>query len=204
MNHIITISREFGSGGRELGKRLAEALNIAYYDKEIVAALAQESGLAEQYIEGISEKGISFYYPITYANTMMMSTDMFQSRTQLFVKQNELLKSLADKSDCVIVGRAADVILEDYDPLRIFVYADMDSKIKRCKEREEGEVKSDKEYMKKIKEVDKGRTKYRDILSDTKWGDRKANDLMINTSNLEIKSLIPTIVAYQEAYFKNR
>ncbi|MBB5183094.1 AAA family ATPase [Catenisphaera adipataccumulans] len=201
MNRIITISRELGSGGRELGKRLAEALDIAYYDKEIVEALAQKSGLAEEYLEGISEKRISFYYPITYSNSFSLEPIRYQNN--IMAQQNEIIKELAEKSDCVIVGRAADVILADYHPLRIFVYAEMAARIERCRRRDHGHERTDWEYKKFIKATDRNRSHYRDLIGDREWGNPLTCDLMVNTTNISIKSIIPGLVAYQEGYFQS-
>ena len=94
MNRIITIGREFGSGGRELGLRLSQRLGIAYYDQEIISEISRRTELSEQYV-----------------------------------------KKMAEKSDCVIVGRCADDILREMNPLRIFVYGDMETKLERCRKR---------------------------------------------------------------------
>ena len=135
MNRIITIGREFGSGGRELGKRIAEALNIAYYDKEILTEIARKTELAYDYVQKIIEKKPIAYYPITIGNSF--SNTYYSSHeinTSIYTEQCNVIRELAKKSDCVIVGRCADYILSDLNPFRIFVYSDMPSKIKRCKD----------------------------------------------------------------------
>ena len=126
MGRIITINRQFGSGGRELGKRLAEMLGIAYYDSEIITEIATRSGLATEYVNNIVEKKPIVYYPITIGRSFMtqpLQRVDFQSK--IFGEQHALITELADKSDCVIIGRCADYILRASKPLRIFVYADM-------------------------------------------------------------------------------
>ena len=110
MRHrIITVSREFGSGGREVGKRLAEKLGIAYYDREIITAVAQRSGLAEEYIASVSERGVDTYYPITFGHTFAYASALIDPQVEVMAEQNKLLRSLSEKGDCVIVGRCADV-----------------------------------------------------------------------------------------------
>ncbi|MBQ9048228.1 MAG: cytidylate kinase-like family protein [Solobacterium sp.] len=202
MHRIITISREFGSGGRELGKRLAEALGIAYFDKEIIKAVAEHSGLAEQYVESISEKSVSFYYPISYNTTFAGIQPLVGEHTDVIAKQNEIIREMAEKSDAVFIGRAADIVLEDYKPLRIFVYADMDSKVARCLAREsDAEDYTPKEMEKQIKKIDKGRANFREMITGNKFGSKDDYDLMINTSGLDIAKLIPAVVAYADCYF---
>ena len=122
--HIITISREFGSGGRELGKRLAEALGYAYYDREILTMLAERTDLDEVYLaHTLEESAPSALFPITIGQTFsVLPNYQAEYSTQLLQKQTALIKELATKSDCVIVGRNADIILREQDPLRLFVH----------------------------------------------------------------------------------
>lgn len=205
MRRIITISREFGSGGRELGKRLAESLGIAYYDREIVAALAEKSGLAEEYIEHISEQGVSRYYPITYARTLTMLPTFSESHIKVLNEQNRLLQEFAQKSDCVIVGRCADVILKEYQPLKIFVYASLESKMLRCRSREEKDVHySDKELKRRMAQIDGGRARYRELMDGNKWGDKSIYHLCMNTTGMEIKSLLPAVREFTACYFDSK
>ncbi|HIX63567.1 MAG TPA: cytidylate kinase-like family protein [Candidatus Mediterraneibacter colneyensis] len=139
MNRIITIGREFGSGGRELGRRLSEELKIAYYDQEIITEMAQ-------------------------------------------------------KSDCVIVGRCADYILREYEPFRMFVYADMESKMARCRQKASEEEKmEDKELKQHILGIDRKRAKYYQFYTGHKWGDKLNFDLCINTSRTVIKEIVPAL-----------
>ena len=158
---IITVGREFGSGGREMGKRLAEELGFAYYDDEILTAVARKSGLAQSYVRSIVEQSSFQSYPITYGKTFFLNDLSTDNHWKIIQAQNEVLKELAEKSDCVFVGRCADVILDKMHPLKIFVYADMDSKLARCKANApEGENLTDKELVKKIKDTEKKRERY--------------------------------------------
>ena len=204
MRKIITISREFGSGGRELGKRLAEALGMAYYDREIVTALAERSGLAEQYIEHISERGVSWYYPITYSRTLTVPPSFSQLHLDVLSQQNRLLRELAEKSDCVMVGRCADIILQEYHPLNLFVYASLESKLARCRQRETLEEHfTDRELRRKMAQIDRGRARHRKVVDGSRWGDKTAYHLCVNTTGLEIKSLVPSMREFAACFFEN-
>lgn len=200
---IITIGREFGSGGRELGKRLSEALGFAYYDDEILTAIAQHSGLAKSYVDSIVENSAMQPYPIIYGKTFMTPAISNENHWKIIQSQNEVLKELADQSDCVFVGRCADVILRDRKPLNLFVYADMEYKLQRCRAKAPaGENLSDKEMVKLIKETEKKRQRYYTAVTDRKWGAKENYHLCINTSGREIKSLVPAVAAYCKAWFE--
>lgn len=205
MSHrIITISREFGSGGREVGKRLAEALGVAYYDREIITAVAQRSGLAEEYIASISERGVDAYYPITFGHTFSYSAGLIDPQVEVMAEQNKLLKSLAEKGDCVIVGRCADVVLRDYQPFDLFVYADEKSKLERCRARQNEEEKklSDNELKRRMAKVDKGRARYRALLTDSRWGDKSAYHLCVNTTGWDMHALVELLAPVVQAWFQ--
>ncbi|MBE6570270.1 MAG: cytidylate kinase-like family protein [Ruminococcaceae bacterium] len=199
---IITISREFGSGGRELGKRLADALGIPCYDQQIIELVAEKEKLDKNYVASRSEKEISAFYPTTIARGFYSPGYMMMQTVQIMSSEHDIIRQLAKEGDCVIVGRAADVILEEYNPFRIFVCADDASKIARCKARAEADEKlEDKEILRKCHTIDKRRASYRRMLTDKKWGSAAASDLCINTSNREIKSLLPAILNYIEAWY---
>ena len=119
---IITISREFGSGGRELGKRLADVLGFAYYDREIITAIAEKQGLDENYVEKALERGALPNFPLSYRNSFVTLGATFSAHTDLLLEQKRVLESIAKLGqDCVIVGRNADVLLEEYQPFNVFV-----------------------------------------------------------------------------------
>lgn len=203
MSHrIITISREFGSGGREVGKRLAEALGVAYYDREIITAVAQRSGLAEEYIASISERGVDTYYPITFGHTFAYSSALIDPQVEVMAEQNKLLKSLAEKGDCVIVGRCADVVLRDYAPLNLFIYADQASKVARCRARQSAEERlSDNDLKRRMAKVDKDRSRYRALLTDSRWGDPAAYHLCVNTTGWDMHALVDTLSPLVSGWF---
>ncbi len=191
MNKVITISREFGSGGREFARRLADKLNFAYYDREIISEIAKRTNLAEEYIQNLNEQRPAPLLPITIGSTISPVMDVvWEQHNQIFVEQSNLLKELAEKSDCVIVGRAADYVLEEFNPFRIRLYAQLDSRIERCKSRaRDGENLTDRQYKSKINEIDKNRAKYYQFYTGKKWTDPLNYDLCINTTNQDIKKL---------------
>ena len=197
MNKIITIGRQFGSGGREFGKRLSEELGYAYYDKEIVVEIAKRTQLAEEYVRDIMEKKPGTFYPITTARTLHMSmtsmNHLLNHQTAVYAEQATLLRELAEKSNCVIVGCSADHLLKDLDPMRIFVYADLDARIARCRAKGEEPELTDKQLQKKILLVDKNRAKHYQYYTGHTWGARENYDLCINTTIAPIKQLAHSV-----------
>lgn len=203
--NIVTVSREFGSGGREVGKRLADELGIAYYDREIISAVAEKSPLNESYIERTLESGRLRQFPITFSRTFSYLPSALSDVPQLLGTQNKVLRDLAESGDCVIVGRAANTVLKDFDPFNLFVYADMDAKISRCRARSD-DVKnmSDREIERMIRRVDKVRAENHSLISDYPWGDKRGYHLCVNTSGFEIKSIVPMIAKFAENWFKEK
>lgn len=194
---VITISREFGSGGRELGRRLADELGYAYYDKEIVSAIAEKHQLNEQSVSYALEGGSFRNFPVHFGRTFSYSPTLMATESKLFTEQNKLLKEIAAKGNCVIVGRAADVILRDHRPFNLFVYADMPAKVRRCQERVgENEHLSAKAIEKQIRRIDADRKKYHGMISDVAWGDKRGYHLCVNTTDWEIKEIAPLIASY--------
>jgi cytidylate kinase len=200
---IITISREFGSGGRELGKRLADRLGYDYYDSEIISAVAKNSGLDARYVETqLNEHGWR-NFPVTFRGTLGSSAYMQANKVQLLIEQKKVIEEIASLGkDCVIVGRNADVLLRDYHPFTIFVCAETEAKLRRCRERaSEKESFTDKELLRQMKEIDKSRARTREILSGSAWGDRASYHLTVNTSDWGIKALVPAVADFAKAYF---
>lgn len=141
---LITVSREFGSGGRELGKRLADVLGVPCYDHEIVDMVAEKCGYDKKYVAHVSEKDIRTFYPSTIGQRFLAPHPTAQQPLKIADEQQNIIRQLAQNSDCVIVGRGADIILRAMDTLNISVYADQTSKLARCRERaDENEKLSD-------------------------------------------------------------
>ncbi len=203
MSKIVTISREFGSGGREVGKRLADELGFEYYDREIIEQVAKESQLDEDYVENMLNGNFSVSFPVTFGRTFIYTDVLQQNMTKLLVSEQNIITSLAKTGkDMVIVGRSADILLQSYKPLNIFIYADMESKVNRCRKRAaSGENLTDKELIKKIKQVDAGRSKQRKIIADSEWGQKETYHLCVNTTGLDIKSIVPPIAEFVKCYF---
>lgn len=196
MNKIITIGREFGSGGRELGRRLAEELGFEYYDKEIITAIAEKTSMSQEYVQEVLEGKPHHLYPITIGQSMFIADSFYiQQEQSIYLAQSEIIRDLAQKSNCVIVGRCADFILQDLKPFRIFVYADIESRIARCIERNSDAEKhlTEKEMKKQILSIDKNRAKYYDYYTGNKWGDKNNYDLCINTTGFVIKDIATVI-----------
>ncbi len=198
MHRVITIGREFGSGGRELGRRLSEHLGYAYYDQEIVIEIAKRTKLSEEYVRWVSESRPVTSFPIHVGRSFYVMPDpTLEPSLEVFSQQHALLKELSEKSDCIIVGRCADFVLRDKSPFRIFVYADEESKIKRCMQRQPAdEPLTEREMKKRIASMDRNRAQYYSYFSDQKWGVRENYDLMLNTSGKDIKSLSRALASF--------
>lgn len=204
MKNIITITREFGSGGRELAKRLSEELGYKYYDKEIINEMIKKSNFDEKYIESIG-KISNDDFPYTISRSFSLYSAHQKQATEVLVLEQKIIKELAKKGNCIFVGRCSELILRDYNPLKICIYADLESKIQRCKEKAPtGETLTDKQLIKKIKEVDKARIKHNLLLGSDSWGKKESYDLCVNTSNLTIKNIVPAVAEYSKAYFKEK
>ena len=180
VKRIITISREFGSGGRFIGEKVAKKLGIAYYDKNIINQIAEESGLSPDYIQESAElspkKGLFAYAFAGRDITGKSLEDM------VYEAQRKVILELADKESCVIIGRNADFILKDRDDvLNVFIHGDMPEKIKRiCKlynVTEDGAVKL-------IKDTDKRRRTNYNFYTEQKWGMASNYTLSLNSSQL--------------------
>ena len=125
MERIITIGREYGSGGREIGRRLAEKLQFAFFDYQIVTELAKRTAFAEEYILSIQEKRPYPVLPVPTVRMWAPPNPMLDQHLEVFLKESEVIRDMADKAPCVIVGRCADYVLRHRNPLRLFFYADI-------------------------------------------------------------------------------
>lgn len=200
---IVTISREFGSGGRELGRYLADELGWTYYDKQIVSAIAQESELSEEYVARAAERGLRGEYPFTVRRTLSYSGAPQSNAVKVLVTQQKVVRDIGARGeDCVIVGRGADVLLREKEPLNLFVYADLKSRLRRCRERApEGEELTDRELERAIRRVDAGRDRYHQLLTNSPWGRRESYHLCLNTTGLDLKALTPWVAEYVRDWF---
>ena len=201
--NIITISREFGSGGRELGKRLADFTGYDYYDSEILSAVAKNSGMDASYVEtALANRGWQ-NYPITFRGTLSSPAYVQSSGIQLLLEQKKVIEKIAALGkDCIIVGRNADVVLREYEPFNIFVCADRDAKVRRCVERApEDEKLTEKELIRKMKQIDRTRAQTREIIGGPAWGERDAYHLTVNTTGWDIRELVPAVAEFAARWF---
>jgi cytidylate kinase len=200
---IITISREFGSGGRELGKRLADQLGLRYYDKELITEIAEKTDTNENYVNYVLEEGGYKNHVYVYARSIPYITPTPSAITDVLVAQQNVIKKIASEGNCVIVGRSASAILKGYDIFRIFVYADEQSKLERCRSRApEDENLTDKQLLKKMKLIDKNRQSLHDLFAADEWTSRTGYNLMVNTSHAEIKAIVPPLAELIKSYYK--
>ena len=177
---IITISREFGSGGRFIGEEVAKKLGITYYDKNIISEIAEKSGLSPEYIQESAElspkKGL-FAYALAGRDITGKSVE-----DMVYEAQRKVILELAEKESCVIIGRNADFILKDRnDVLNVFIYGDMPEKIQRIMGLYNVE---EKEAVKMIADIDKRRMTNYNFYTDQKWGKASNYTLCPNSSQL--------------------
>ncbi|WP_050638018.1 cytidylate kinase-like family protein [Candidatus Stoquefichus sp. SB1] len=186
MPRIMTIAREYGSGGRLIAQRVAEKLGLVYYDNEVIDIAAKELGIDVDTIRKASEeKTSSFMY------TMSSSAFTLPLNDQVFAMQSKIIRHLAQHDSCIIVNGCADYILEDYDDVfTIFVHAPLESRIRRVREDYKEEQDDFKKYVMK---KDKRRSNYYNYYTTKKWGQLKNFDLTIN-SDLGIEKVADIIV----------
>ena len=192
-NMIITIGREYGSGGREIGEKLAKELGFSFYDKDLLKIVAEKSGIQEQILQKADETAsnplFAPYYP--------PSIDPGSLNDRVFKMQADLIKEKAATENCVIVGRCANYVLEDHDNVvRVFIYADIEKRINRVMSRH-GIVDRDV-AVKLIKKIDKQRRAYYQFYSEMKWGRIEGQDLMINSGLLGIDGTVAMLKAVVE------
>ena len=194
MNTIITINRQFGSGGREVGKRLADALQCAYYDKELLGAIAKEVGFTTGYIDEFDEK-TTRNYGYTFGRSFI--TYQQSPADTIQIAYTNVIKEVAEKGNCVIMGRCANHILQNKNPLKVFIYAsDMNFRVERCFDKvpEDRVNKTEKQMTKEILTVDKQRAKYHEYYTGETWSNISNYNLCIDTSKVGITKAVELIL----------
>lgn len=207
MSVIYTIGREFGSKGHEIGEKLAQKLNIPYYDNELLSRAAKDSGFCQEILENCDERPTSsFLYNLVFDtyNANGISTGNFLDiplNQKVFLAQFDTIKKIADEGSCVIVGRCADYALADRnDVLSIFIKASEKYKINNILEHyPELDEKKAKDMMNK---KDKNRAAYYNYYTTKRWGDCKSYDLSISTSDLGVDGCVDLIIEYSNIKFK--
>ena len=191
MNRIITISREFGSGGRTIGRQVAERLGIPCYDAELIDKIAEEIGFAKEYIVEHSEYALGTNWFAQAVRTRDFNGHSFQD--DLYAIQRKVIMELAEKESCVIVGRCADYILKDTpDCLRVFIHSDMESRAKRIVE-QYGERNDSPE--KRLRDKDKRRAAYYQFYTDMKWGNVHNYHITLNSGELGIDKCVDILAS---------
>lgn len=194
---VITIARSYGSGGRTLGKLLARDLGIACYDRELLRMASDDSGINEALFGEVDEKKKVSLFKSTKPYTgriLPPESDGFVSDDNLFSLQAKIIKELAERESCIIIGRCADYILKDReDVLRLFFYAPLKDCLVRAHELS-GE--SEKELLKKIQRIDKYRADYYKYYTGNDWNDTRNYDFCLNTSSMSYEKLIDVVKSY--------
>ena len=203
MKTVITIGRQFGSGGREIGEKLAKAYDIGYYDRELLARAAKESDFCEEILENHDEKPTnSFLYNLvfdTYSFGYNSSSFVDMPISQkVFLAQFDTIKKIADEGPCVIVGRCADYALENRENvINLFIYADEDFKVKRIMNLYDLDALKARDMITK---KDKQRQSYYNYYTNRKWGRADSYDLCINSSILGIDGSVKLIRQFVEDF----
>ena len=199
---IITIGRQFGSGGKEIGAKLAEKLGIKCYDNELLAMAAKESGLCEEIFEIHDEKPTnSFLYSLvmdTYSvgNYAVAPFLDMPLNHKVFLAQFDTIKNIAENESCVIVGRCADYALANNpDVINVFLRADLDDRIKIISKRMDMTENKAKDLILK---TDKQRASYYNYYTSKKWGDTASYDLCINTSKISVDNAVDLILDFRK------
>lgn len=197
-NTTVTIGRQFGSGGKEIGERLSKELDMKFYDKELLQALAKENGISDKILNAYDEKPTnSFLYSlVSNPHGFVFNNDFKPIELEVFLAQSELIKKIADESPCIIVGRCSDYILEDkQNNINIFIYAKKEFRIERIKKLYNiDNIKAEK----MIDKNDKDRASYYNYYTNKKWGYASNYNLCIDSSMLGIDKCIGFIKTFIE------
>ena len=196
---VVTIARQYGSGGREIGERVAELLGIPLYDKELIKDAAAKGNLSEEVIKHADETATnSLLYTLAMGSNTLGTTMHFGYKMplndKLFILQSEVIREYAKEGSCVIIGRCADYVLRDEkNVFRIFIYGDLDHRQARVAERHP-EIKSS-QIIDVINKTDKRRASYYNFYTGNKWGKYDNYDMAINSSTLGIEGAAQLIAA---------
>jgi len=202
MSLIITIGRQFGSGGRDVGEKVAEYFNIPFYDKELVELAAQKSNISKEALKEVDEHATnSFLYSLASGNYSMRGINApiyyeMPINDKLFIAQADVIKEVAKRGSCVIVGRCADYVLKDCDYVKsLFFYAPRKDCIERVMQQNGG---TKKDIEKKIDTIDKYRADYYKYYTGREWNDARNYDFCLDTTSLSYEKLVQVVKAYLE------
>jgi cytidylate kinase len=198
--YVITIGRQFGSGGREFAKLIAETFGIAYYDKELLLEAARHSGMNPEFLERADEKvpsftggGVSFNMGL---NLLPWYTPTPVCEESIYSDMSAVIKEIADRGPCVIVGRSADYILRDYDvpSINVFVHAPLDVRVKRILAR--GDKMNEHDARNLATKADKLRANFYNFYTDKRWGDAASYDICLDSSLLSMEGMVAVLASY--------
>lgn len=198
-NMIVTIGRQYGSGGSEIGARLAKDLGLRCYDKNILRVNSAESGIKESYFRLADEQaGNKLLYKVANSLKPIIGEPSFGSdlvtADNLFRFQSEVIRKLAAEEPCVFIGRCAEYVLEGTEGLvRIFIYADMEARVARIREKK---IYEENDIVRNIKRIDKERRDYHRYYTGKSWEEPENYDLMINTAGIGIDGAVESIKDY--------
>lgn len=205
MKKIITISRQYGSGGREIGKKLAEQLGIPFYDNELIELAAKKSGFSKTAFENAEKKATnSLIYSIAMGMNAYGSQELgfthLSLDDQLFLVQSEVIRNVANEGSCVIVGRCADYILKERpDVISIFIWAGMEYRVERAtKFYDLSPVKAEENIAK----IDKRRANYYNYHANEKWGKAENYDLSIRSDSIGIDNCVDCIKQFIDMHYQ--
>ncbi len=172
--YVVTVSREYGSGGRLIGKKLADDLGISFYDGELLSLVAKESGYTEDFVRRNDQKKTqSLLYHLYIGSQILPASDM------IFIAQSRVIKDLYNKESCVIVGRCADYVLRGFDNvINVFITAPLESRIARVRDEYGEQAENYRAYLLK---KDKNRIAYYNYFADDAWGKVQTYDISVNS-----------------------
>ena len=198
-NNIITITRQFGSGGHDIGEALAKKLGIPFYDKELISIAAKESGICPEVFEAVDEKATnSLLYSLSVGlysfGSGFTNTGELPVNDRLYILQHKIIKELAEKENFVVVGRCADYVLRDNDNVvKVYIYADIEHRTQRAIERQKIDPARARQAVLK---ADKNRANYYSFYSGKKWGFADNYDLCINSTFLTTEQAVNIITEF--------
>ena len=203
-NLIITISRQYGSGGRDIGLALAQSLDVAFYDKELIKLAAKKSGINEKLFENADEMpSNSFLYSLSMGSRNLGGGFNYNdclTNDKLFLLQSKVIRELADKEPCVIVGRCADYILREYPRVaNIFIHASDEYRVRKVMGYENVDEAKARDIIRK---TDKKRTSYYNYYSDVIWGNACSYHLSIDSSVLSKEDAVAAIRSFLDGFQK--
>ena len=192
---IITIGREYGSGGREVGKILAQKLNVPFYDKELLTLAAKNSGICKELFENNDEKAVPNYLFSLFSGVNALGGEAeLPLNHRIFLAQFEAIARVALQGPCVLVGRCANYVLRAQPNLiSVFLYGEVSARIQRIMQVENLTFEQAKDHVRK---VDKQRQSYYNFFADGNWGHRSNYHLMLNTTGVALDAAADSIIAY--------